>query len=139
MKGSTSANLTVSSVRKRRVVISAVVAAAALLVACGNVSTDAGSSIQVADDQAPADRSIGIDVGTAGELIAIDSDNVFMAGYSKSTRVMTVLFRSGGLYEYYDVPPELWQAFVDAQPDPWSLVGYPQLVQQNYAYRKISS
>jgi hypothetical protein len=121
------------------VVTSAVVAAAAILVACGNVSTDAGSSVEIADAPAPADLSASNDVGTAGELIAIDSDNVFMAGYSQSTRVMTVLFRSGGLYEYYDVPPELWQAFVDAQPDPWSLVGYPQLVQQNYAYRKISS
>ena len=128
-----------SSARKRLAVTSAVVAAAAMLVACGNASTDAGSSVEIADDPASADLSISNDVGTAGELIAIDSNNVLMAGYSQSTRVMTVLFRSGGLYEYYDVPPELWQAFVDAQPDPWSLVGYPQLVQQNYAYRKISS
>ena len=139
MNRSTSANVTISSACKRLAVSSAVVAATAMLVACGNVSTDAGSSAEIADDPASADLSINNDVGTAGELIVIDSDNVFMAGYSQSTRVMTVLFRSGGMYEYYDVPPELWQSFVDAQPDPWSLVGYPQLVQQNYAYRKISS
>lgn len=76
--------------------------------------------------------------GTGGALIPIDSDNVAMAGYNDSTRVMTVLFDSARLYEYYDVPPALWEAFVAAQPDPWSLVGYPQLVQGGYAYQEIT-
>jgi len=75
---------------------------------------------------------------TGGALIPIDSDNVAQAGYQATTRVMTVLFDSGGLYEYYDVPPALWEAFVAAQPDPWSLVGYPQLVQGGYAYQEVT-
>lgn len=77
-------------------------------------------------------------VGTGGDLIPIDSDNVAMAGYNDSTRVMTVLFNSARLYEYYDVPPQLWESFVAAQPDPWSLIGYPQLVQGGYAYQEIT-
>ena len=76
--------------------------------------------------------------GTGGALIPIDSDNVAMAGYDDRTRVMTVMFHSARLYEYYDVPPALWEAFVAAQPDPWSLVGYPQLVQGGYSYREIT-
>jgi len=76
--------------------------------------------------------------GTAGALIAIDSDNVAQAGYDADTQVMTVMFDQGRLYEYYEVPPELWDAFIAAQPDPWSLVGYPQLVQGGYAYREIT-
>lgn len=61
-----------------------------------------------------------------------------MAGYNDSSRVMTVLFDSARLYEYCDVPPALWEAFVAAQPDPWSLVGYPQLVQGGYGYQEIT-
>ena len=97
---------------------------------------DAGSSNQKnTSSTIPHDAGA---VGTRDGLIPIDSDNVAMAGYNDSTRVMTVLFDSGGLYEYYDVPGSLWEAFVAAQPDPWSLVGYPQLVQGGYAYREIT-
>ncbi len=97
---------------------------------------DAGSS-----DQENTFSTIPHDAGAVGTrdgLIPIDSDNVAMAGYNDSTRVMTVHFHSARLYEYYDVPPQLWESFVAAQPDPWSLVGYPQLVQGGYAYREIT-
>lgn len=76
-------------------------------------------------------------VGTGGELIAIQSDNVEAAGYDDATSTMTVLFDSGGLYEYYDVPPQLWEDFVAAQPHPWSAVGYPRLDQGGVAYQRI--
>lgn len=127
------------AIRKRCAVTGVLLAVAVVLAGCGSVSSDVDSSTVGAEESAPADIAPGKDLATAGALIPIDSDNVFMAGYSQTTGVMTVLFRSGGMYEYYDVPPELWQAFVNAQPDPWSLVGYPQLVQQGYAYRKIAS
>lgn len=77
-------------------------------------------------------------LGTDGALVPITSSNVSMAGYDANKRVMTVLFDSGGLYEYFDVPPSLWEAFLAAQPSPWSRIGYPQLVQGGYAYRRIS-
>ena len=77
-------------------------------------------------------------VGTGGSLIPIESSNVNMAGYDASTEVMTVLFDSGGLYEYYGVPENLWTDFVEAQPSPWSQVGYPRLVQDGYVYRKVA-
>lgn len=89
-------------------------------------------------EAAPAVSSVPRAVGSGGELIPINSDNVAMAGYDDRTRVMNVLFDSARLYEYYDVPPALWEAFVAAQPDPWSLVGYPQLVQGGYAYQEIT-
>ena len=104
---------------------------------CGSTTTSQAGS----GDQNTAAPAVTLDsgaVGTGGELIPIDSDNVSMAGYDDSTRVMTVLFDSARLYEYYDVPPQLWQSFVEAQPDPWSLVGYPQLVQGGYDYREVT-
>lgn len=76
--------------------------------------------------------------GTGGQLIPIDSDNVAQAGYSAATGTMTVQFDQGRLYEYYGVPLDLWERFVAAQPDPWSIVGYPELVQGGYAYQEVT-
>jgi hypothetical protein len=76
-------------------------------------------------------------IGTGGQLIAIQSDNVSAAGYNESSMVMTVRFDNGALYEYYNVPEELWISFVAAQPHPWSQVGYPRLVQGGIPYKRI--
>lgn len=116
------------------------IAAATLMLLGGGCGTPSTSDSVTINSRAAADTgtSDSRDVGTGGELIPIDSDNVAMAGYNDSTRVMTVLFGSARLYEYYDVPPQLWESFIAAQPDPWSLVGYPQLVQGGYAYREIT-
>ena len=75
--------------------------------------------------------------GTGGQLIAIDSDNVRAAGFNASSSIMTVQFNNGYIYEYYGVSLELWNAFIAAQPNPWSLVGYPQLVQAGVPYKRI--
>lgn len=77
-------------------------------------------------------------VGTNGELISIQSDNVRAAGYDHASLVMTVQFDNGAVYEYYGVPADLWTAFLDAQPHPWSRVGYPRLVQGDIPYKRIS-
>jgi hypothetical protein len=87
-----------------------------------------------------ASRSVTVapqQIGTNGQLISIQSDNVRAAGYDAASMVMTVQFDNGSLYEYYGVPAELWTSFVAAQPHPWSQVGYPRLVQGGVPYRKI--
>lgn len=33
------------------------------------------------------------------------------AGYSKDTQTLRVKFRDGAIYEYYDVPPNVWRNF----------------------------
>jgi hypothetical protein len=76
-------------------------------------------------------------IGTNGQLISIQSDNVSAAGYDASSLVMTVQFDNGALYEYYGVPSDLWKSFVAAQPHPWSQVGYPRLVQGGLPYKRI--
>jgi hypothetical protein len=77
-------------------------------------------------------------VGTNGQLISIQSDNVRAAGYDVSSMIMTVQFNNGYTYEYYGIPLELWDSFIAAQPNPWSLVGYPRLVQAGVPYKRIS-
>jgi hypothetical protein len=76
--------------------------------------------------------------GTSGQLISIQSDNVRAAGYNASSMIMTVQFNNGYTYEYYGIPLELWDSFIAAQPNPWSLVGYPRLVQAGVPYKRIS-
>lgn len=76
-------------------------------------------------------------VGTDGQLISIQSENVKAAGYDEASRVMSVQFDNGAIYEYYGVPPDLWTSFVSAQPHPWSQVGYPQLVQGGIPYKRL--
>jgi hypothetical protein len=76
-------------------------------------------------------------IGTNGQLISIQSDNVRAAGYDEASMVMTVQFNNGYTYEYYGIPFELWESFIKAQPDPWSLVGYPRLVEAGVPYKRI--
>jgi hypothetical protein len=77
-------------------------------------------------------------IRTSGQLISIQSDNVRAAGYDASSMIMTVQFNNGNTYEYYGIPLELWDSFIASQPNPWSLVGYPRLVQAGVPYKRIS-
>ena len=75
--------------------------------------------------------------GTNGALIPITSSNVIATGYDAQNQIMKVQFMSGAIYEYYGVQIELWESFVNAQPNPWSAVGYPRLVGDGYPYKRI--
>jgi hypothetical protein len=76
--------------------------------------------------------------GTKGVLIPIKSSNVMAAGYDTQSQIMKVQFKNGRLYEYYGVNLELWNSFVSAQPNPWSIVGNSRLVGEGYEYRRIN-
>lgn len=38
----------------------------------------------------------------------VSSSNVAEVGYDENQRIMEVLFRSGTLYQYFDVPPQIY-------------------------------
>jgi len=75
---------------------------------------------------------------TKGEFISIQSDNVSMAGYDEATQTMTVVFDNGGAYWYQPVDQSVWTAFYNAQPHPWSQVGYPELVEAGIPYGRLN-
>jgi hypothetical protein len=104
-----------------------------LISGCGVTSTSIEATVEEKVDSGEEQAR----VGTNGQLIPIQSDNVKAAGYDASSMVMTVQFDNGALYAYYDVPAELWTSFVGAQPHPWSQVGYPRLVQGGIPYKRI--
>ena len=98
-----------------------------LISGCGSVAED--SEIPQVERQSL--------VGTNGQLISIQSDNVLAAGYDANSSTMTVQFKNGYTYEYYGVPAELWNSFIAAQPHPWSQVGNPLLVEAGVPYKRI--
>ena len=101
-----------------------------LLTGCANGTSSSGEISEREDNQVSR-------VGTEGQLIPIQSDNVRAAGYDAETLIMTVQFRNGYLYEYYGVSADVWTSFVAAQPNTWSQVGYPSLVQSGIPYKRI--
>ena len=108
----------------------------ATLVMCLTLTSCGSSEVSTAESSTLIERTSPI-VGTNGQLISIQSENVSAAGYDEASMVMTVLFDSGGLYEYYGVPGDLWISFLKAQPDPWSKVGNPRLVKGGFPYKRI--
>ena len=104
-----------------------------LLTGCGNLPALNGENLTTNSEEFQASEA----VGTNGQLISIQSDNVRAAGYDVASMVMTVQFDNGALYEYYGVPADLWTSFVAAQPHPWSQVGYPRLVRGAIPYKRI--
>ena len=101
-----------------------------LLTGCGN---ETSSSDETTENKV---QQVSI-IGTEGRLIPIQSDNVLLAGYDANTLVMTVQFKNGYIYEYYGVSADVWNSFIAAQPNPWSQVGYPLLVQSGIPYKRI--
>jgi len=96
-----------------------------------------GCSQTEATNQYEIQQNTTSQIGTNGQLIFIQSDNVQAAGYDVASMVMTVQFDNGALYEYYGVPSDLWTSFVAAQPHPWSQVGYPRLVRGGIPYKRV--
>ena len=100
--------------------------------------TGCSSSAELQSEVQPTPQTSLPNIGTGGNLISIESDNVSAAGYDVESKAMTVRFDNGAMYEYYDVPTELWISFLAAQPHPWSQVGYPLLVKGNFRYQRIN-
>ena len=116
--------------RLSKVAITLFFALSFLLTGCANGTSSSGEISEREDKQVSL-------VGTEGQLIPIQSDNVRAAGYDVETQVMTVQFKNGYLYEYYGVSADVWNSFIAAQPNPWSQVGYPRLVQSGIPYKRI--
>lgn len=74
----------------------------------------------------------------------VNSSNLSTIGYDDETNIMTVTFKSGSVYEYYKVEPEIVQAILDERftnQDGKPSVGgsFSKLVRNNpnYKWKKI--
>lgn len=68
------------------------------------------------------------------EMRSVDSSNVAAVGYDEEARVMRVRFHSGGVYNYYDVEPEVYHTVLYSDSPGGSL---HQNVKGRYDYRRI--
>lgn len=125
--------LTLQILRKRFLRIDLFRVTSILLLSMGLLTGCGSASEKLAD----IPNKNEVTVGTNGQLISIQSDNVRSAGYEANSKTMTVQFMNGYTYEYYGVSAALWASFIAAQPNPWSQVGYPQLVQAGVSYKRI--
>lgn len=66
--------------------------------------------------------------------VTVASSNVAEVGYDPTRRVLEVLFRSGGLYQYFDVPEAEYTALCRAS----SVGGYlNQNIKGRFRYSRI--
>lgn len=56
----------------------------------------------------PGERRPGVEAGRMGWIQA-DSTMISAFGYDEEARALEVVFRQGGTYRYYDVPPEVFR------------------------------
>jgi hypothetical protein len=56
------------------------------------------------------------------ELIPLPSRAVAAAGYDAGSRTLRILFHHGGLYDYLDVPKDVYDGLL-TDPNPWTTWG----------------
>jgi len=75
----------------------------------------------------------------------VEQPRTLAAGYDKKNFILTIQFRDGTLYNYYDVPPSLWREFrladskgkyMQGELDNWSNKGEVSGHSQNYYSKK---
>lgn len=68
------------------------------------------------------------------DMKAVVSDNVHSIGYDQHRRVLVVSFKSGGTYEYYDIPSHLYELML--LPHPWRRLGHRV---RAHRYRRVAA
>jgi KTSC domain len=68
------------------------------------------------------------------ERFAINSSNVASAGYDALTTTLEVEFVNGNVYQYFDVPEQVYQAFVQA-PSPGQFLNAN--IKGSYRYARV--
>ena len=63
-----------------------------------------------------------------------DSSNVSKIGYENGTSTLQVEFHNGGIYEYFDVPENIWEEFKSAESKGQFLSQY---IKGQYRYAKV--
>ena len=49
------------------------------------------------------------------QLTTVESSMIHAIGYDKDKRILEVVFNTGRTYQYGDVPPEVYAAFMQAE------------------------
>jgi hypothetical protein len=66
--------------------------------------------------------------------VIIQSSNLKSASYNTLTKVLTTTFNNGSIYEYYDVP---WELFTKFRMSESQGKYFNMNISRNYTYKKI--
>jgi hypothetical protein len=66
------------------------------------------------------------------DLMSVESSVIAAAGYDPESRTLYIVFNTGRVYEYQDVPPEMYDGLMAAESKGKFL---NQQIIDNYAYR----
>lgn len=68
------------------------------------------------------------------QRVPVPSSNVASVGYDASTQTLEVEFRNGALYQYFDVPEQIFQELMNAA----SLGSYLNaVIKQGFRYARL--
>ncbi len=66
------------------------------------------------------------------DMVPVVSGSLRKVGYDPATRTLRVAFSSGGVYDYFDVTPDLFEELL--RPHPWHRVGAEV---RSHDYRRV--
>lgn len=49
------------------------------------------------------------------QLITVESSMIHAIGYDADTHILEIIFNTGGIYQYGDVPPQVYEALLNAE------------------------
>ena len=65
--------------------------------------------------------------------LPVDSSAIRAVGYDPNSQVLEIEYANGGVYDYYDVPPNLYQEFCEAD----SMGAFANIrIKPNFFYRE---
>ena len=68
------------------------------------------------------------------ERIEVESSNLASVGYDAENEILEVEFKHGGIYQYFDVPVEIYEELMNA---PSHGVYFSANIRNDYEYQKI--
>jgi len=68
------------------------------------------------------------------EVTKVTSSNIDAIGYDPTQRILKIVFRSGAIYDYYDVDPEIYNSLMNA-----TSIGkeFNSTIRNSYNYEKV--
>ena len=71
-------------------------------------------------------------------MYEVNSSNVELIGYDEETSTLYVKFHSGDMYEYDNVPQQIWNGLRDADSKGSYVHWFLKINDSDYTYRKVS-
>jgi len=69
-------------------------------------------------------------------MVRVTSDSLAAIGYDSPSETLRIKFRNGGLYDYFEVTPEVYEGLLADQPHPWG--SWRRHITSAYKYRRVA-